>query len=134
VQSDIMKLEERFQELQSETPTKQWSNAAALRRLALSLEANDLPLAYRVAQRAHNLNPNAPRIKFMLKEYRAKLKNSFPELLSYSSSENKIQDKSVDSQAKIIVSAALSAKPPPAPIPIPVLEAFLSPVASRKFV
>ncbi|TLU67685.1 lipopolysaccharide biosynthesis protein [Thalassotalea litorea] len=90
-QTDIDKLEQRFNALENDWTQEQWQDADYLREEALNLEDSDLELAYRLMQRAHNIRPAGPVIKNKLQEYRQRLMEEGSPILILSSTEDPIQ-------------------------------------------
>ena len=74
-------IEEQFELLEKETPVKRWNNPNFLLKLAAEHESSNLPLAYRLLQRAHNLNPKNGKVKSEMRRYAASLKKSHPDFM-----------------------------------------------------
>ena len=84
-EQEIAKLETRLHEIRTTLTDKEWSDPAYLIRLAGGLEQEDLPIAMRLAQRAHNLRPDGPVIKNKLQEYQQRLQQQQQAVMTSSS-------------------------------------------------
>lgn len=80
------KVESEFNLLEISTSEENWQDAKYVRDLATNLEDDNLPLAFRLMQRAHNLNPTGPVIKRKLANYTSRLNAINSPILEESSS------------------------------------------------
>ncbi|WP_196137727.1 lipopolysaccharide biosynthesis protein [Aliikangiella sp. G2MR2-5] len=66
-------IEDEYTMLSNSASRQEWNNPKYILQLAQQFEKGNLPLAYRLMQRAHNLNPKGPVINKKLESYRGRL-------------------------------------------------------------
>ncbi|WP_240485095.1 hypothetical protein [Aestuariibacter salexigens] len=76
-----MSLKEKLRELRSEATQEQWNDPEYISTLAKEKEDSDMPLAYRLWQRAHNLTPENEAIGDHMVELARKLEQSDPDMM-----------------------------------------------------
>ncbi|MPW28748.1 lipopolysaccharide biosynthesis protein [Agarivorans sp. B2Z047] len=93
------KVEERYVEFKLKCSTSQWNNPQYLLHSALELEVKNLPLSFRIIQRAKTLKSDGDEINRVYSDLRLKMRKSYPHMLKPKLSEKTTVLKSVDNSS-----------------------------------
>ncbi|WNC71311.1 lipopolysaccharide biosynthesis protein [Thalassotalea psychrophila] len=90
----IEKIEEEFQKLKGTATETQWNNPDYIIRISKEYDINNVALAYRLMQRAHNLRPNGPAIKARIEKLKQRITTEQPKAIISQSKFEKNLDRS----------------------------------------